>query len=61
MYLQEANMLKEKPEKKLLQIKISDEIYENILEYKKQNYSYMSMSAFFVDTVLRKIEEDKKK
>ena len=54
-------MPKEKPEKKLLQIKISDEIYDKINIYKEKNYSYMSMSAFFVDTVLRKIEEDKRK
>jgi len=53
-------MPEEKPEKKLLQIKISSEIYDLIFAYKRKNYSYMSMSAFFVDTVLRKIEEEGK-
>ena len=57
---QEAIMPKDK-DKQLLQIRISRKLFLEIKEHKDKYYEHFNMSTFFVDTVIKRIEEDKRK
>ena len=52
------NMPKNK-DKQLLQIRISRKLFSEIKEHKDKYYDYFNMSTFFVDTVIKRIADDK--
>ncbi len=45
----------------LLQIRIKRKLFKEIKEHKDEYYSHLNMSAFFLDMMIKRIEEDKKK